>query len=66
MIVGVVLAALAAACAFVISLGSYQGQFMDTRTPMRLALRSALTAFVFFLAAAAVIPWVFRTFVVAR
>jgi hypothetical protein len=48
LVIGGVFGALAAACAFVISYGSYQNQFMDTRKPLQLALHSAMTAFIAF------------------
>jgi hypothetical protein len=57
--IAVVLATLAAGCAFVIAYGSYHNQFMDTRTPRRLALRTAVTTFLFFLTAALLLPWLF-------
>ncbi len=57
--IGLIFGALASACAFVISYGSYHNQFMDTRTPMRLALHTAGVTFVFFFVACTLLPWVF-------
>jgi hypothetical protein len=50
---------LAGACAFVISYGSYQNQFMDTRMPRRLALQTAGVTFLFFFAATVALPLIF-------
>jgi threonine/homoserine/homoserine lactone efflux protein len=58
-VIGVLFAVLAAACAFVIAYSSYQNQFMDTRTPKRLALHTAGVTFLFFLVAAVALPWIF-------
>jgi hypothetical protein len=59
-VVGGIFGALAAACAFVISYGSYHNQFMDTRKPMQLALHSALTAFMAFFVLAVLATVAFR------
>jgi uncharacterized sodium:solute symporter family permease YidK len=63
---GVIAATLASSCAFVISYASYKNQFMDSRTPMRLALHSAAVTFVFFLVASLAAPWLFGTFLRGR
>ena len=60
MILSVMVSVFAAVCAFVISYGHYQHQFMDTYKPMRLALQAAAVTFLFFMAATAALPWVFR------
>jgi hypothetical protein len=61
-VAGLVVGTIAAACAFVVSYGSYQNQFMDTRTPRRLALQTAGATFVFFFLACVALPWVFGLF----
>ncbi len=60
LVIGVVFGALAAACAFVISYSSYHGQFMDTRKPGQLALRSAISAFLLFFLLSGLATWGFR------
>ena len=58
-IAGLVSGTIAGTCAFVVSFGSYQNQFMDTRTPRRLALQTAIVTFLFFFLAAIALPVVF-------
>lgn len=58
-VIGLIFALLAGACAFVIAYGSYQNQFMDTRTPKRLALHTAGVTFLFFFVATVALPWIF-------
>jgi len=61
-VAGFVVGTIASTCAFVVSYGSYQNQFMDTRTPKRLALQTAVATFVFFFLAVVALPWVFSVF----
>jgi len=60
LVIGAVFGGLAAGCAFVISYGSYHGQFMDTRKPGQLALQSAITAFFVFFFLSGLATWAFR------
>jgi hypothetical protein len=59
-VVSVGVGAIAAACAYVISYGSYQNQFMDSRSAPRLALQTAGTTFLFFFVACLALPWLLR------
>ena len=52
--------AIAALCAYVVSYGSYQNQFMDSRSAPRLALQTAATTFVFFFLACLALPWLLK------
>lgn len=58
LLVGAVFGLLAGACAFLIAYGEYQRHFPDKRTPVRMALQTALPAFLFFFLAA-FLPWLF-------
>jgi hypothetical protein len=51
---------IAAVCAYVISYGSYQNQFMDSRSAPRLALQTAGSTFLFFFLACLALPWLLR------
>ena len=50
----------AAVCAYVISYGSYQNQFMDSRSAPRLALQTAATTFLFFFLVCLALPLILR------
>jgi len=60
--IGLVFGALAGACAFVIAYGEYKRNWSFSGSATRMALRSALVAFLFFFVAAIVIQWLFATF----
>ena len=62
LVIGAIFGVLAAGCAFVISYGSYHGQFMDTRKPGQMAVQSAMTAFIVFFLLAGLVTWAFRVF----
>jgi hypothetical protein len=59
-VLGAVFGALAAACAFFISYAEYKRNWNFRGSPTRMALRSALVAFVFFFAAAIALGYAFR------
>jgi len=61
-VIGLVFGALAGACAFVIAYSEYKRNWAFSGSATRMALRSALVAFLFFLIAAVVIQWLFATF----
>ena len=60
MVIGGGFGVLAALCAFVISYSSYHNQFMDTRKPADLAIRSAITTFFVFLFLSGFVALAFR------
>ena len=57
---GVVFGVLAGACAFVIAYHEYKRNWSFRGSPSKMALRSALVAFVFFFIASVVLVIVFR------
>ena len=57
---GVVFGLLAAACAFVISYGQYNGTGRSSAALVNMALRSAFVTFLFFLIAAIALGAIFR------
>ena len=57
---GAAFGALAAACAFVISYAEYKRNWSFRGSAWKMALRSALVTFVFFLVAAVVLAEIFR------
>ena len=59
-VLGVVFGALAAACAFFISYHEYKNNWNFRGSPARMAMRSALVAFVFFFAGAIALGLAFR------
>ena len=59
-VLGVVFGALAAACAFVISYAEYKRNWSFRGSATKMALRSALVAFVFFFVASLVVVAIFR------
>jgi len=60
---GIVFGVLAGGCAFVIAYGEYRRNWSFTGSAVRMALRSALVAFLFFFLGAIIVQWLFRTFV---
>ncbi len=59
-VLGVTFGLLAAACAFFISYAEYKRNWSFRGSPTKMALRSALVAFLFFFAAALALGVVFR------
>ena len=59
-VLGIVFGALAAACAFFISYHEYKNNWNFRGSPARMAMRSALVAFVFFFAGAIALGLAFR------
>ena len=60
--VGLAFGLLAAASAFVVAFREYRRHFPGWRRPVRMALQTAVVAFLFFFVASMLLPWLFRTY----